>query len=261
MSIIKQEQNGTNVLIECTNKQDFKKLESEWKKLGLRMNREFKVCERGHYVLEYTKEELYNTPKNQDFKEFFELPKHEEIPRIVEELHNPNLNLKLNKDDWKTFVDYHECIQYIVKRKEFNLKHFTKSELISAMYNDLEEEFKEIDHIRNYKMGRNTRVAILDLHQIVRYMWDKTTDKYYDAFFDMKELCEMINAYYHITKPTKAPNKIAYGWTFALDKGYKAFRPYFFACIRNYLQRNNVEFETSDLQKICNLKDIAHEDC
>lgn len=55
--IKRNEQNGTTVVIEYTNKQDFKKLEAEWKKLGIKMNREFKVCERGHYVIEYTKKE------------------------------------------------------------------------------------------------------------------------------------------------------------------------------------------------------------
>lgn len=102
------------------------------------------------------------------------------------------------------------------------------------------------------------RTSIEKMHHMTTEMFWRCNDQYYNAFYDMKELVELINAWYEIEKPYKAPNKIAYGWQFALKKGQKVFRQYLYGCIRNYLNRNNVEWKIIELQIICSLKDLVN---
>jgi len=195
------------------------------------------------------------------FDEYFDLINYEEIPHIIKKLNNENHFCKLNKDDWKTLRDYHKQLEHELQFKEVDIRNNLKPERCKKMYSLLEEEYDKINHIMKYQVGRTTRVSIYDMNQKVKHLWMHCDETYFDGFFEFKELCEMINAYFGIKKPYKPANKIAYGWNFSLKKGFKAFRHYFFACLRNYLQKNDIEFKTSDLQKICCLKDITDEDC
>ena len=61
-------------------------------------------------------------------------------------------------------------------------------------------------------------------------------------------LVKGINAYYRINNPTKAFNKVAYGWNQAYKKTES--ERYLYACIRNYLYDNEVDFTTKELQGI-----------
>lgn len=108
-----------------------------------------------------------------------------------------------------------------------------------------------------HELYLSQKVDLKMMNELTRHMLWKVDDCGYNAFYDMKELVEMVNAWFEIEKPYKAPNKIAYGWKFALDKGFNSFRPYLYGCIRNYLNKNNVEFTTLELQIICCLKDIV----
>lgn len=226
-------------------------------------------------ILVLTEDERYNnsfilSPSQNDeddddeemgFDEYFDLINYEEIPKIVEKLYNPNYNLHLNRDDWRTLRDYHKQLEHELQFKEVDIKNNLHPERCERMYKLLEAEYDEIHHIWEYKVGRNTRVSLFELSEYVYNFWIRSDDKYYDGFFDLKEFVEMLNAYYGIETPHKPANKVAYGLTFAIKKGFKSFRPYFYGCIRNYLQKNNVEFKTLDLQKICRFKDITDEDC
>ena len=125
-------------------------------------------------------------------------------------------------------------------------------------------EYVELKHLINdgalpewHQLYLSQRV---DLHMMncltTEILW-KVDDTGYNPFFDMKQLVEMVNAWFEIDNPYKAPNKIAYGWQFAVKKGFDSFRPYLFGCIRNYLKKNDVEYTNLELQIICSLKDVV----
>ena len=69
-----------------------------------------------------------------------------------------------------------------------------------------------------------------------------------NSFYEFMNLVEGLNAYYRISNPTKQYNKVAYGWNEAYKKTES--QRYLYACIRNYLSQNGVEFTTKDLQGI-----------
>lgn len=69
-----------------------------------------------------------------------------------------------------------------------------------------------------------------------------------NSFYEFMNLVEGLNAYYKISNPTKAYNKVAYGWNEAYKKTES--QAYLYACIRNYLSQNGVEFTKKDLQGI-----------
>ena len=59
--ITKLEQNGKKVHLECTNKNDIKKLQNQWKKLGLTLIRDTKLIVEETILLitKYYKEDIY----------------------------------------------------------------------------------------------------------------------------------------------------------------------------------------------------------
>lgn len=69
-----------------------------------------------------------------------------------------------------------------------------------------------------------------------------------NPFYDFLDLVKELNSYYDIAEPNKAPNKVAYGWNKAYEKTHS--EKYLYACIRNYLQDNDADFTTKDLQSI-----------
>ena len=100
------------------------------------------------------------------------------------------------------------------------------------------------------------------------HLWEQECSGYTNnAFYDFKNLCEQVNAYWEIENPHKAPNKIAYGWKFSMKKadmpnGYysKSWKLYMWGCIKNYLVKNGVEFtkeESLKVRKIVGLADIV----
>lgn len=69
-----------------------------------------------------------------------------------------------------------------------------------------------------------------------------------NPFYDFLDLVKDLNSYYDIEEPTKAPNRVAFGWNKAYEKTHS--EKYLYACIRNYLQDNGADFTTKDLQSI-----------
>ena len=68
----------------------------------------------------------------------------------------------------------------------------------------------------------------------------------------MIDVVKKINAIFCIENPTKAPNKVAFGWNYAFTKEHPI--GYLLACIRNYLKENNAEFTEDEIKMIVGLK-------
>ena len=140
--------------------------------------------------------------------------------------------------------------------KKFILRDHKNPDMIEDLFKEIESE---LDWINGVKLYRSSVVSILILNgQCNRPFRLANTGYSNNPFFDFKRLVEMINAFYLIAEPYKAPNKIAYGWSFCMDKSNP--RAYLCACIKNYLARNEVEFDIRDIQKICGLRDCESGD-
>lgn len=155
--------------------------------------------------------------------------------------------------DLVAFNEYKEELENIMSIKKFMMEEAPNPEGFSKKFDLVEDELKWVNQTQIYRSNWNSLHKMSDM---VYFLSQKAGKEYADGFFEFKELVERINAYFKIENPYKPSNKIAYGWNFSLKKGYQAFRPYLFACIRNYLQKNDVEFKTSDLQKICCLRNL-----
>ena len=255
--IQKNEQNGTTVVIECTNKQDFKKLEAEWKKLGIKMNREFKVSERGHYVIEYTKQEsAYATIKNTEIRDI--LKDYEDYGYM-------------NGEEFKAFKDYHKELESNHRRWNYMLEDAIddgRNPLVAQiMTASINPEFEQIHHLNEWRIYSGSITSCHYMNGVLRHLWDMECSGYTNnPFFNFKKLVEMVNAYWKIKTPSKPSSKIAYGWKFSMEKadckyGYhsKSWKLYMWGCIKNYLIKNGVEFtkeESSKVRKIVGLADI-----
>lgn len=155
--------------------------------------------------------------------------------------------------DLVAFNEYKDELEDIISHKDLMMEEAPNPEGLLEKFNMVEEELAWVNQTQIYRSNWN---SIHRMESIVRCIWQEAGKLNADGFFEFKELVERINTFFKIEEPYKPSNKIAYGWNFSLKKGYQAFRPYLFACIRNYLQKNDVEFETSDLQKICCLRDL-----
>ena len=255
--IQKNEQNGTTVVIECTNKQDFKKLEAEWEKLGIKMNREFKVQERGHYVIEYTKKESqYATIKNTEVREIMEDYEHYEY---------------ITGEEFKTVQDYYELISFKYQSWNFSLEDAIEEGRnplnIQLILASMKPEVEQLEHIHKWRLYSGSITSCYYMNGVLRHIWDMECSGYSNnPFFDFQKLVKMVNAYWKIKTPVKAPNKVAYGWQFSMEKadykyGYmsKSWKLYMWGCIKNYLIKNGIEFtkeESLKVRKIVGLADI-----
>ena len=72
------------------------------------------------------------------------------------------------------------------------------------------------------------------------------------TYYDLKKLCEMINCYYKIEQPYKAPNKIAYNWNYVVGEPKQNLELY--CRIRNYLEKNKAEYDVEEFKNIMLLK-------
>lgn len=255
--ITKQEQNGTNVVIECTNKQDFKKIEAEWKKLGIKMNREFKVSERGHYVIEYTKQKsAYDNIKNTEIKET---------------LKEYEFYGWMTGSEFLLFKDYHKEIESNHRRWNDMLEcaiSTGRNPLVEQiMIASINPEFEQIDYLNKWRIYSGMITSCYYINAELRHLWDMECSGYTNnPFFNFKKVVEMVNAYWKIKTPSKAPSKIAYGWKFSMQKadtknGYysKSWKLYMFGCIKNYLLKNGIDFSKEDslkVRKMVGLTDI-----
>lgn len=253
--ITKQEQNGTTVVIECTNKQDFNKLEAEWKKLGIKMNREFKVQERGHYVIEYTKKESeYETIKNTEIRDI--LKDYEDYGYM-------------NGEEFKAFKDYHRELESAHRRWNYMLEDAIddgRNPLVAQiMTTCINQEFEQIDYLNQWRIYSGSITSCYYIDGELRHLWDMECSGYTNnPFFNFKKVVEMVNAYWKIKNPYKPSSKIAYGWKFSMQKadipnGYysKSWKLYMFGCIKNYLLKNGIDFSKEDSLKVRKMVGLA----
>lgn len=172
----------------------------------------------------------------------------------------------MNWADLKAFRDYRDEINAELNRKDFMLKHGYIG-LTAEHYSYLEAEVEEINYLNKYKIYNSTLTSLAEMNGVLFNMWDKEFSGYSNnAFFDFKQLCDMINCYWDIENPYKPSNKIAYGWKFSMKKaegnqGYysKTWRLYMWGCIKNYLIKNGIDFtkdESLKVRKIVGLVDI-----
>lgn len=184
------------------------------------------------------------------------LERKDEINEIIEKLYVLG---SVKKEDYWKFMEYKEDLEYWVNQREPLIK-IGKADP-NKVNPFIDKIAKELERINEVQWYRSSHISILKLSTMVRGMYEELylvgKD---DDFYTMKEFVEGINSYYEIKEPYKPSNKIAFGWNFALQKGSKAFRPYLLGCVRNYLNKNNVEWEMKDLQKICNLRDCENGD-
>lgn len=140
--------------------------------------------------------------------------------------------------------DVNELEEFIFAlRSEIRMQRYNEE---SAMKNIAELYFvlEKYEDIRIYNSSK------IDLFALSR-VFDRAfyQDGYCrNSFFEFMNLVVGLNAYYRISNPTKAYNKVAYGW----DKGLKKTqsKTYLYVCIENYLKDNGVKVEAKDLRGI-----------
>ena len=109
------------------------------------------------------------------------------------------------------------------------------------------ELYSVLEKYENIKIYNSSKVDLFNLHSAFTRAFYR--DGYCrNSFYEFMNLVKGINAYYKISNPTNAFNRVAYGWNQAYKKTES--ERYLYACIRNYLSQNNVEFTTKDLQGI-----------
>lgn len=187
--------------------------------------------------------------------------KNQEIVEILEK-YNKYGHLKF--DDLQTFRNYRDEIRDVLNRKNATLRMGFINGLTAEHYSYLEAEVEEINYINKYKIYNSTLVTLQEMHGTLYGLWSKENSGYSNnAYFDFIALVKQVNAYWEIENPYKAPNKIAYGWKFCMDKGNsyydKGWKLYLWGCIKNYLIKNGIEFtkeESLKVRKIVGLVDI-----
>lgn len=188
----------------------------------------------------------------------------EAVTEAVEQLWKHSYLTPANYTEIKNYIAE---IESMIEDLKFAIKYSNdEDELFNAepRLAELEAELKWFN--QNVQLYNNTRISILEMHFTCDRPFQLMNTGYSNnSFFDFKKLVEQLNCYYGIEEPYKAPNKIAYGWNFCMEKGdghyfCKRQRAYLFACIRNYLQKNDVDFKMSDIQKVVGLKDCEEGD-
>lgn len=114
-----------------------------------------------------------------------------------------------------------------------------------AMKN-IAELYSVLEKYEDIKIYNSSKVDLFELNRSFSRAF--YGDVYTNSFYEFINLVKGLNAYYRISNPTKASNKVGYGWNQAYKKTES--ERYLYACIRNYLSDNGVEFETKDLQGI-----------
>lgn len=140
--------------------------------------------------------------------------------------------------DVEELEDFISALRCEIRMQKYNEESAMKN--IAELYSVL-EEYKDI------KIYNSSKVDLFALNRVFDRAFYQ--DGYCrNSFFEFMNLVEGLNAYYRISNPTKAYNKVAYGW----DKGYKKTesKTYLYVCIENYLKDNGVKVEAKDLRGI-----------
>ena len=161
----------------------------------------------------------------------------------------------LKTAEYKTLRDYRATLEKHIEDEdfiEFIKEDSSNPELIDTMFEEAKAEYETVKYLPMY----DTHISLVTLHDNVSHMfWNQ--DKYakYPDNWMMKAFVDRINAYFEVETPYKTSYRIGYGWNFAFKKNN--FRPYLYGCIRNYLQKNEVEFDIVDVKKICGLVEVC----
>lgn len=131
-------------------------------------------------------------------------------------------------------------------QQEGNKKAYEKTiDEIGVLLNE-KDRVNVKTYVKNY---RSAYVDLESLHGTFTHpFFMEHTGYSNNPFYDFLDLVKELNSYYDIAEPNKAPNKVAYGWNKAYEKTHS--EKYLYACIRNYLQDNDADFTTKDLQSI-----------
>ena len=135
------------------------------------------------------------------------------------------------------------------------------------MVTSMKTEVEQIEYLNKWKIYSGSITSCYYMNAVLRRLWNMECSGYNNnPFFDFQKLVKMVNAYWKIEEPYKAPNKIAWGWKFSMEKadlenGYysKSWKLYMWGCIKNYLIKNGVDFtkeESLKVRKIVGLAEI-----
>lgn len=195
---------------------------------------------------------IYENIKNQEIKSI--LAKHEHYDYMTGK-------------DLQKFYEYRNLINAELKHKNFVLRNGIYNGIRPEHYTYLEQEVEQINYANRFFNPDYCVSSCYYMNAVLRHLWDMEFSGYCNnPFFDFQKLVKMVNCYWDIKEPYKAPNKIAYGWKFSMEKaegkqGYysKNWKLYMWGCIKNYLIKNGVEFtkeESLKVRKIVGLADI-----
>ena len=181
--------------------------------------------------------------------------------RAVEQLHKHSY---LTPSNFTALQTYKKELSDIILTLEgaIELGHVTDFDKVNTELTQYKQELEWLN--QNAQIYRNTRINLLQLSFTVKNALGHSSNGYGgNPFFDFLTLVKQINAFYGIDNPNKAPNKVAYGWNFCIEKGsprdgYKGSKLYLWGCIKNYLIQNGIEFDKNtslEVRKIVRLTD------
>ena len=149
---------------------------------------------------------------------------------------------------------HREAVKNQIEMFEFLIEEGLNGENTEKAISELKEHSEFVEMVYSKSYGSHIDLHNVNDHYRLRVLWAKSGSGGYsiEPYFEVLKLVKMINGIFEITNPYKSANKIAYGWNKALDKNSDA---YMFVVIKNYLIKNNVDFEISDVQKIIGFKD------
>lgn len=129
----------------------------------------------------------------------------------------------------------------------FALRSQMRMQRYGGNLKNISELYSVLEDYEDIKIYNSSKVDLFALNRVFDRAFYQ--DGYCrNSFFEFINLVEGLNAYYRISNPTKAYNKVAYGW----DKGLKKTqsKTYLYVCIENYLKDNGVKVEAKDLRGI-----------
>ncbi len=165
----------------------------------------------------------------------------ERINQTIEDLDEFGCARTENVNEVKEFV---EALRCEIRLQLLHLKYDEDFEPFALK--NIGELYSVLEQYEDVKIYNSSKVDLYELSCSFRRAF--YGDCYTNSFYEFMNLVKGINAYYKISNPTKAFNKVAYGWNQAYKKTES--ERYLYACIRNYLSDNGVEFTTKELREI-----------
>lgn len=153
-------------------------------------------------------------------------------------------------EDVNNLKDYIDSLKRLSRQREIALEFAkTDDESISRINDFYDEVDTELERVEDVKIYNTSFVTPRILHGLFsRPFRMENTGYSNNSFYDFLKFIKQLNSFYDIAEPNIAPNRVAFGWDKAYERTHS--RKYLYACVRNYLNDNGVEFETRDLQTI-----------